>query len=52
MALAVFRTASEFQTGRGSDPEQNLAMGDKPSVNPAHGEPWHNCSVKVGDPLP
>lgn len=32
--------------------EQNLAMGDKPKVNPAHGEPWHNCSVKVGDPLP
>lgn len=31
---------------------QNLAMGDKPKVNPAHGEPWHNCSVKVGDPLP
>ncbi|MBV8326858.1 hypothetical protein [Chryseobacterium sp.] len=32
--------------------EQNLAMGEKPSVNPAHGEPWHNCAVKVGDPLP
>ena len=32
--------------------EQNLAMGEKPKANPAHGEPWHNCSVKVGDPLP
>lgn len=32
--------------------EQNLAVGDKPKINPAHGEPWHNCSVKVGDPLP
>lgn len=31
---------------------QNLAMGEKPKVNPAHGEPWHNCSLKVGDPLP
>lgn len=31
---------------------QNLAMGEKPKANPAHGEPWHNCSVKVGDPLP
>ncbi len=31
---------------------QSLAMGEKPKVNPAHGEPWHNCSVKVGDPLP
>ncbi len=26
--------------------------GEKPKVNPAHGEPWHNCAVKVGDPLP
>ncbi|MCJ7934238.1 MAG: hypothetical protein MUW56_11530 [Chryseobacterium sp.] len=32
--------------------EQKLAMGDKPQINPAHGEPWHNCAVKVGDPLP
>ncbi|MGU3374305.1 hypothetical protein [Chryseobacterium sp. M5A1_1a] len=31
---------------------QNLAMGDKPKLNPAHGEPWHSCSLKVGDPLP
>ncbi|BAP29326.1 uncharacterized protein CHSO_0289 [Chryseobacterium sp. StRB126] len=31
---------------------QNLAMGEKPKVNPAHGEPWHSCSLKVGDPLP
>ncbi|MDR2234554.1 MAG: hypothetical protein LBE92_00380 [Chryseobacterium sp.] len=26
--------------------------GEKPKLNPAHGEPWHNCAVKVGDPLP
>ncbi|WP_246008747.1 hypothetical protein [Chryseobacterium lactis] len=32
--------------------EQNLAMGEKPKLNPAHGEPWHSCSLKVGDPLP
>nr|WP_228455305.1 hypothetical protein [Chryseobacterium sp. Tr-659] len=31
---------------------QSLAMGEKPKVNPAHGEPWHSCAVKVGDPLP
>lgn len=31
---------------------KSLAMGEKPKVNPAHGEPWHSCSVKVGDPLP
>nr|WP_315030401.1 hypothetical protein [uncultured Chryseobacterium sp.] len=32
--------------------EQNIAMGEKPKVNPAHGEAWHSCSIKVGDPLP
>ena len=26
--------------------------GPKPALNPAHGEPWHNCGVKVGEPLP
>ncbi|MCJ8152596.1 hypothetical protein MKJ01_02325 [Chryseobacterium sp. SSA4.19] len=26
--------------------------GEKPSLNPPHGEPWHNCSVKVGEALP
>lgn len=31
---------------------QNLAMGEKPKLNPAHGKPWHSCSLKVGDPLP
>jgi hypothetical protein len=31
---------------------QNLTMGEKPKLNPAHGEPWHSCSLKVGDPLP
>jgi hypothetical protein len=33
-------------------PQQSLASGDKPKLNPAHGEPFHNCSVKVGEPLP
>ncbi|WP_106916991.1 hypothetical protein [Chryseobacterium aurantiacum] len=31
---------------------QNIAMGEKPKLNPGHGEPWHSCSLKVGDPLP
>lgn len=35
-----------------SPASQNLAMGEKPKLNPAHGEPWHSCSLKVGDPLP
>lgn len=26
--------------------------GPKPALNPTHGEAWHNCSIKVGDPLP
>lgn len=30
---------------------QNIAKGEKPKLNPAHGEPWHNCAIKVGDPL-
>lgn len=28
-----------------------LPTGEKPKLNPAHGEPWHNCAIKVGDPL-
>lgn len=27
------------------------ATGPKPKLNPAHGEPWHDCAKKVGDPL-
>ncbi len=26
--------------------------GPKPELNPPHGEPWHNCGIKVGEPLP
>lgn len=25
--------------------------GPKPKLNPAHGEPWHDCAKKVGEPL-
>ncbi|UMQ40340.1 hypothetical protein MKS83_13130 [Chryseobacterium sp. Y16C] len=25
--------------------------GPKPELNPPHGEPWHDCAKKVGDPL-
>ncbi|WP_347219825.1 hypothetical protein [Chryseobacterium sp.] len=45
--IQVTPTPSPAQTA-----SQNLAMGEKPKINPAHGEPGHNCSVKVGDPLP
>jgi len=26
--------------------------GTKPRLNPAHGQPFHRCDIKVGDPLP
>lgn len=29
-----------------------VPTGPKPAVNPPHGEPWHNCAVKVGEALP
>ncbi|SDI60112.1 hypothetical protein [Chryseobacterium jejuense] len=47
--IQVTPTPTPAQTQAAS---QNLAMGEKPKVNPAHGEPWHSCSLKVGDPLP
>ena len=27
------------------------ATGPKPALNPAHGEPYHRCDLKVGEPL-
>ncbi len=27
-------------------------VGPKPALNPPHGQPWHRCDIKVGDPLP
>lgn len=47
--IQVTPTPTPAQTQAAS---QTLAMGEKPKVNPAHGEPWHSCSLKVGDPLP
>lgn len=26
--------------------------GQKPDVNPPHGQPFHRCDLKVGEPLP
>jgi len=28
------------------------ATGEKPSVNPPHGQPWHRCDIAEGSPLP
>ena len=27
-------------------------IGPKPALNPPHGQPWHRCDIRVGDPLP
>ena len=43
------------QTIAQNTPAPNSApapTGPKPALNPAHGEPWHNCGVKVGEALP
>ncbi len=28
------------------------ATGEKPRLNPPHGQPWHRCDIAVGSPLP
>lgn len=33
-------------------PEKTVAMGEKPKMNPAHGQPFHDCAIEVGKPLP
>ncbi|MDQ1098446.1 MULTISPECIES: hypothetical protein [Chryseobacterium] len=33
-------------------PATPAPTGEKPALNPPHGEPWHNCAVKVGEALP
>lgn len=39
-----------------ANPQQNTApaqnQGQKPSTNPAHGQPFHRCDIAVGAPLP
>ncbi len=34
------------------DNQDPANTGPKPAVNPPHGQPWHRCDIKVGDPLP
>lgn len=33
-------------------PQNAVAMGEKPKMNPAHGQPFHDCAIEVGKPLP
>jgi hypothetical protein len=32
--------------------QTNNNTGEKPRLNPAHGQPWHRCDIAVGSPLP
>ncbi|WP_449436007.1 hypothetical protein [Pedobacter steynii] len=31
--------------------QQNATAGERPANNPAHGQPFHDCSIPVGAPL-
>lgn len=31
--------------------QQSAATGERPANNPAHGQPFHDCSIPVGAPL-
>ncbi|MEI7486172.1 MAG: hypothetical protein WCJ72_01965 [Chryseobacterium sp.] len=44
--------ANVVQSTPAPAPQQTLATGEKPKLNPPHGQPFHSCSLKVGDPLP
>jgi hypothetical protein len=33
-------------------PQQTANTGQKPKLNPAHGQPFHRCDIAVGAPLP
>lgn len=56
-------TASAENTAQGNNAEnpsaaqQNTAVvttstpGNKPALNPAHGEPYHRCDIAVGAPI-
>lgn len=35
----------------GTTPAQTTPTGEKPALNPAHGQPYHRCDIAVGAPL-
>lgn len=43
------KTVAEPNQATTQNPEN---IGEKPALNPPHGQPWHRCEIKVGDPLP
>ncbi len=32
--------------------QQSTEIGEKPELNPPHGQAWHRCDIPVGSPLP
>lgn len=53
--MAACQSSENSNTNTATSPavssEQASADSDKPSVNPAHGQPYHDCSIAVGAPL-
>ncbi|WP_339735955.1 hypothetical protein [uncultured Sunxiuqinia sp.] len=50
-------TAPTIENARRINPSQARSTasannGSKPTLNPAHGQPFHRCDIPVGNPLP
>lgn len=43
--------ATSTAPNAGTTPAQTTPTGEKPALNPAHGEPFHRCDIAVGAPL-
>tara|TARA_A100001015_G_C15044852_1_gene742836 strand:+ start:5674 stop:6156 length:483 start_codon:yes stop_codon:yes gene_type:complete len=56
-ATAPETKSQDDATSQSSAPEKNSATvttstdGNRPALNPAHGEPYHRCDIQVGAPL-
>ena len=48
---ASTRTAPEAVANTSGTTENTAESGQKPALNPAHGEPYHRCDIQVGAPL-
>lgn len=43
---------SFFKALQKEEAPQEIVGGEKPKLNPAHGQPFHVCEIAVGAPLP
>jgi len=54
-ATANLSTNPQQEVGAVTTPETAVATtsdsGQKPALNPAHGEPYHRCDIQVGAPI-